>query len=93
MMELLAPKDPQDKRKGFYVLLDQNAGGGPASGSISTTYTTLQPGTADYGSPKFGKARIYVDGGLPGCWTPERRGGAGLSCPWTRRTRVRPFLF
>lgn len=29
MMNLLAPKDPQDKRKGFYVLLDQNVGGVP----------------------------------------------------------------
>ena len=29
MMYLSAPKDPQDKRKGFYVLLDQNVGGIP----------------------------------------------------------------
>lgn len=52
MMELLAPKGPQDKRKGFYVLLNQNAGGGPASGSISTTYTT--PPTWDTGLWKSG---------------------------------------
>lgn len=29
MMNFIAPKDPQDKRKGFYVLLDQNVGGVP----------------------------------------------------------------
>lgn len=28
-MELSAPKDPQERRKGFYVLLDQNVGGVP----------------------------------------------------------------
>lgn len=29
MMNLSAPKDPQERRKGFYVLLDQNVGGVP----------------------------------------------------------------
>lgn len=28
-MDLTAPKDPQERRKGFYVLLDQNIGGVP----------------------------------------------------------------
>lgn len=28
-MDLTAPKDPQERRKGFYVLLDQNVGGVP----------------------------------------------------------------
>lgn len=31
MMDLSAPKDPQERRKGFYVLLDQNVGGVPQS--------------------------------------------------------------
>lgn len=29
MLDLIAPKDPTDKRKGFYVLLDQQVGGIP----------------------------------------------------------------
>ncbi len=29
MMDLLAPRDPQERRKGFYVLLDQRVGGQP----------------------------------------------------------------
>lgn len=33
-MELMAPKDPQDKRKGFYVLLDQNVGGVPQADGL-----------------------------------------------------------
>lgn len=33
-MELFAPKDPQDKRKGFYVLLDQNVGGVPQADGV-----------------------------------------------------------
>lgn len=34
MMDLSAPKDPQERRKGFYVLLDQNVGGVPQSDGI-----------------------------------------------------------
>lgn len=29
MIDLLSPKDPQEQRKGFYVLLDQKVGGEP----------------------------------------------------------------
>lgn len=34
MMNFVAPKDPQDKRKGFYVLLDQNVGGVPQNDGL-----------------------------------------------------------
>lgn len=35
MMEFVAPKDPQDKREGFYVLLDQQIGGIPQDDGTS----------------------------------------------------------
>lgn len=35
MMEFVAPKDPQDKRAGFYVLLDQQVGGIPQDDGTS----------------------------------------------------------
>lgn len=35
MMEFVAPKDPQDKREGFYVLLDQQVGGIPQDDGTS----------------------------------------------------------
>ena len=34
MFDLLAPKDPQDRRDGFYILLDQNVGGIPQADGI-----------------------------------------------------------
>lgn len=34
MMDLLAPRDPQERRKGFYVLLDQQIGGLPQNDGV-----------------------------------------------------------
>lgn len=34
MIDLFAPKDPQERRKGSYVLLDQRVGGSPQPNGI-----------------------------------------------------------
>ena len=43
MLDLLAPKDPQEKRKGFYVLLDQRVGGLPQNDGVGRHPIFISP--------------------------------------------------